>query len=82
MTHRPPHLHLGMQLSAAAYFPKIPVTLTQHSLKNIKKHNQLLRIVFWQKQNFIYSPDFVTCHFQFKQNRVYMYMGGRECFQL
>lgn len=61
-THRPPRLHLGMQLSAAACSPKIPVALTQHSLKNIKKHNQLLRMdVLWQKQNFICRLDCVTC---------------------
>lgn len=82
VTHRPPRLHLGMQPSAAACFPKIPVTLTQHSLKNTKKHNQLLRKdVLWQKQNFICMLDCVTCHFQFRQNS--MYCGsGRECFPI
>lgn len=52
-TRTPPHLHWGMQPSAAACFPKIPATLTQHSLKKTRKKPVIQNGHTLAKQNFI-----------------------------
>lgn len=52
-THTPPHLHWGMQPSAAACFPKIPATLTQRSLKKDKKISVIQNAHTLARQNFI-----------------------------